>query len=239
VAKILILDIETLPNVVTSWGLWVDGPLSHDNILKERSILCRAWKWLGEKQVHSAKAGKTDVGLLKLLSRVINQSDAVVAHNGDHFDIPWIRARLVKHGLKPLKSLPLIDTKLIAKKNFYFNSNRLDYLGKFLGVGSKIHTEYALWLDCMKGDKAAMEKMLRYNREDVRLLERVYLKLRPFVPAKLNQNLPDKERKCPACGSEELQARGFGCNRVTRYRRYQCQACGHWSSKPEKSNLIR
>jgi len=162
-----------------------------------------------------------------------------VAHNGDRFDVPWIMGRLVLTNLPPPPPVLTIDTKKIAKSRFMFNSNRLDYLGKYLGVGRKIKTDYDLWLDAMHGSRKAIEKMVRYNREDVALLERVYIKLRPFVPAKLNMNHWMDGDACPTCGSEDLQSRGIGANAASTYRRLQCMTCGAWAKKPMNSKVVR
>ena len=58
-------------------------------------------------------------------------------------------------------------------------------MGEYLGVGNKIKTEFDLWKDIILGnDKVAMTKMIDYCKEDVRLLERVYNKLRDYCPPK-------------------------------------------------------
>ena len=73
--------------------------------------------------------------------------------------------------------------------------------------------------------------MKKYNRRDVVLLERVYFKLRPWA-----KNLTSKEYglKCPVCGSEKIQLRGWNINKVFKSRRFQCQSCGHWSSSNQR-----
>lgn len=53
----------------------------------------------------------------------------MVAHNGDNFDIPWVRGRILFHGMTPPAPIIQIDTKSLAAKHFYLNSYRLDYLG--------------------------------------------------------------------------------------------------------------
>lgn len=246
--RVLLLDIETAPNIVTSWGLWVNGPLGHENILKERFILCAAWKWLEGSKVHTEKAKVgdryPDKGILKKLHKALETADAVVAHNGDSFDIPWLMARFIVQGFAPAKPVIQIDTKKIAKDKFYFNNNRLDYLGRYLGLGKKIKTDYDLWLEAMRGSKDHLRKMVAYNTQDVLLLEKVYLKLRPFFPAKLNRALfvedaDTASRTCPACGKDALRAEGYSYTRTGKRRNYVCgtrsrgkltpgSGCGHW-----------
>lgn len=230
--KILLYDLETFPNIVTSWGLKVDGYLSADNIIEERTIICGSYKWLGEKTVYSTcvhpKSPKDDFQVVADLHRVVSQADAIVAHNGDAFDIRWLNARVVYHGLAPLPPVIQIDTKKIAKSKFKFNSNRLDYLAQYLGIGKKIKTEFDLWKQCMAGDEASLKEMVRYNRHDIVLLEQVYLKLAPYVPARVNARLFTKRPGCPSCGSEAVQARGFSYTVSHEYQRYQCTECGSW-----------
>ena len=228
--RVLFLDIETLPNIVTSWGLWVDGMLNPDNIIIERSIICGGWKWQGEKELHivaiDPKDPHNDLEVTRVLHEIVSSADAVVAHNGDKFDMRWLRARIAFHRLSPLPPVIQIDTKKIAKAAFYFNSNKLDYLAKFLGVGQKIKTEFGLWKDCMAGDQKALDKMTRYCKQDLRLLEAVYDILTPHIPSKLNKVLFANREVCQHCGSKHIQYRGFYYTRTNKFRRYQCTACG-------------
>lgn len=231
--KILLIDIETTPNLVMSWSLSVPGGyLSPDNVVQERTILCASYKWLNERDMESACVSAKDVlndlPVLKKLRAALVEADAVIAHNGDHFDLPWIMARSIFHGLEPLPALVQIDTRKIARQKFYFNSNKLEYLATFLGVGEKVHVNFSLWKECMAGDSDALTKLVHYNRRDVLLLERVYNKLAPYVPAQANARLFTKKSVCPSCQSSKVQSRGFAYTTARAYRRYQCQSCGHW-----------
>lgn len=250
--RIVLLDIETIPNIVTSWGLKVDGYLGHENILEERYIVCAAWKYLGVPVTHSisvlsrrGKDGMPDYGIVRKLHDVLSHADAVIAHNGDNFDIRWVLTRIAIAGMQPPPPFKQIDTKKIAKRRFNFNSNRLDYLGRVLKLGNKIKTDYGLWLDCLKGDRAAIRKMVHYNKADVRLLEKVYERLRPFVQSSMaapNAQLWDRDAPltCPTCGeSDALQARGFRRNLASVWQRYQCQKCGAWSARPSGTTVAR
>lgn len=256
--RILFLDIETLPNILTSWGLKIhSGYISHDNILQERTILCAAWKWAGVKRVRSiavrpgsgGRADEEDRRILKRLSHELSLADAVVTHNGDNFDMKWIRARLVILGMPPHKPVIQIDTKKIAKAHFYFNSNRLDYLGKAMKLGAKIKTEFDLWLDCLthrdvRTRRKALRKMIAYNKQDVILLEKIFNKMRPFVVAKLNraQMQEDEDvasRTCPTCGEDKLIVKGVRYSRTTKRRELRCSACGAWSYRISTSSVPR
>jgi uncharacterized protein YprB with RNaseH-like and TPR domain len=231
--KILFFDLETTPNEGTFWGLRVFGYLSPENITRERTIICASWKWNDSPEVHSvsvtAARPNDDKGVVTALYDVMCQADAAIAHNGDKFDFPWIRTRMVYHGLPALPPVIQIDTRKIAKKYFNFNSNKLSYLVEFFKIGKKIKTDYDLWKACLAGDVKALAKMLRYNRRDVVLLPKVYKKLSPYVPARINAQLfGDGRLNCKQCGSPRVQRRGFAYTVAHKYPKYQCSKCGHW-----------
>lgn len=236
--RVLIWDIETTHNIVASFQLR-DEYTPHTNIIQERYIVCACWKWLGEKKIYSvstlddakryAKNPHDDYHVVKTLHSLIEEADVIVAHNGDSFDTKYFMTRALFHGLKPIPPVASVDTYKVAKAKFMFNSNRLDYLGKFLGFGGKKSTPAGLWLDVLKGSKKAIKVMVDYNKRDVDLLEKVFLKLRPYMPHHINNQLFGKVG-CPRCGSHKVQRRGLHRAISRVYQRWQCQAdgCGGW-----------
>ena len=179
-----------------------------DNILQERAVICICYKWEGGKKVHSLQWDDgDDKAMLKAFLEVAHQADELVAHNGDKFDIKWFNTRCLFHGLDPFGDWKTVDTLVIAKRRFYFNSNRLDYLGKYLFNEGKIKTDFSLWHDIViKGSKRAMRDMIRYCKQDVNLLERVWMKLEPYHKPKTHVGrLHGKEKwTCPYTGSENV-----------------------------------
>lgn len=241
--KILLFDIETFPNLVETWGIYEQNAI---RVVREWELASFAYKWLDEKEVvcHTRQGQKTDKQLCKKLHKVLSQADVVIAHNGDSFDNKKARARMLHHGLAPIKPYKQIDTKKIAKRRFAMNSNSLDALGKFLGVGRKEKTGgYDLWIDCMDGKPAAWRKMAAYNKQDVSLLERVYLKLRPHDNLHPNLTNFEKPESCPKCAHPELQRRGVFRAASSTYFRYQCKRCLGWcrdriSNKADKPKVV-
>lgn len=184
--KKLFFDIETSPNIVFSWRVGRKINIDYENIISERAIICISYKWEGEDKVHSLKwENGDDREMLRLFSQIIDSADQIVTQNGDKFDIKWLRARCIYHGIPISPKFNSIDTLKLAKAGFNFNSNKLDYMGEFLGVGNKIKTEYSLWKRIiLNNDENALSEMIAYCEEDVRLLERVYNKLQPYCPIK-------------------------------------------------------
>lgn len=236
--KILVWDVETAHMELKQWGLW-DKFTPIENIIKDWYIICGAWKWLGDKKIHAVSVLddpirfkeniRDDYYVVATLHQILSEADAIIHHYGDAFDLKKFNARAIFHGLGPLPELIQIDTVKMAKQKFAFSSNKLDYIGDFLGVGRKIPTGSALWLRCEAGERKAIREMVTYNRQDVQLLEDVYMKLRPYAPSpKFNHNIVDGDG-CPTCGEETLQRRGFYRTITRVYQRYQCTSCGSWS----------
>lgn len=218
-------------------------------IVVERNILTSAWKWRGEKKVHSIaidpKKPQDDKKIVQKMIELFNEADAIVAHYGDGFDHRYILSRAIFHKLHPPKPVIQIDTWKIARHKFLFNSNRLDYLGHFFGLGRKIKTDHTLWDGCMEGKATSIRKMAAYNRQDVELLSLVFERLASYVPAKVNASLfrekPEKHKKqtCPNCGEAALNCRGHAKTTTGTYQRYQCANCGSWSKAPREGMIIR
>ena len=179
-AKVLIYDIETSYNIVKSWRIGYNLNINHSDILEERKIICISYKWLGDNQIYNLTWDKNqcDKFMLEQFIEVLNEADLIVSHNGDNFDLPWIKTRAIHHGLSMLVNYKQFDTLKVAKRRFNFNSNKLDYISEFLGFGNKIKTEMSLWDDIiLRRCPVAMDKMIKYCDMDVTLLEKVYNKL--------------------------------------------------------------
>lgn len=235
------LDIETSPNVGMFWGCGYKVSIGPDNLIHERKIICVAWKDEGSREVKSLEWDKNqdDRQLLIDLMEDIQDADEVIAHFGKGFDIPWLRTRILFHGLNPMPLFKIIDTKEWASKNFYFNSNKLDYIASALGFGHKTKTDFQWWVDILlKNDRSTLAKMVSYCRRDVRLLEQVWHKLLPHCAVEVHAGVVDGREKwtCPRTGSRHVilsKRRATATGQV----RYQMQNLddGSFYSIPEKT----
>ena len=238
--KCIVWDVETSPIVAATWDLYPNNGISHDSILEDWYIICGAWKELGAKSVKAVaiKEPKDDYEVVKKLRDVVSAADILVHHNGDKFDLKKLNTRILYHGLEPLPPITMIDTLKVARKEFAFTSNRLDYIANYLAVGSKLPTTSGLWLEALKGNKKAIKEMLFYCRNDVVILEEVYKKLKPYISNHPNMVLFDDDNfeGCRNCGSKNIQKRGFSYTLTTKKQRYQCLGCFSWGnySKSEK-----
>jgi hypothetical protein len=224
--RILLVDIETAPNISYVWGLW-DQNISHEQLVESSYILCWSAKWLGEKKVYFESAEKqTRLGVLTPIHALLGDADVVIHFNGTKFDIPILNREFVKQGLPPPAPYKQIDLLRVVKRAFRFESNKLAYITQALGLQGKVkHEGFQLWVGCMNGEKASWRTMEKYNRNDVAILEPLYTRLLPWIG---NHPLRNQGLACTRCGSTKTQRRGVQVAKTQVYVRLQCQECGGW-----------
>ena len=165
--------------------------------------------------------------MLEAIHAMLSHADAVVTFNGDRFDLPILQGEFMLAGLAPTPPLTSIDVLKTVRK-FKFFMSKLAFIGPKLGLGAKVkHEGFALWTAVMAGDKSAEKRMEKYCKQDVNLLEKLYLKIRPYI-----RNHPHLGKAghaaCGACGSPHTHSRGTRRTRAYKIGRLQCQACGSW-----------
>lgn len=209
-AKVLIYDLETSPNIGWFWRAGYKQNIQPNQIVKERAIICVSYKWQGEDEVYNLTWDKNqcDKFLIEQFVEVLNEADLIVAHNGDNFDLKWLKTRALFHRIPMLPNYKQFDTLKLAKAKLYLNSNRLDYISKFLGFEGKIQTTPDLWNKVvMLNDRNAMKDMLDYCDEDVRQLENVYNELQYLDNPRVHVGVLNNEVKysSPISGSYNLE----------------------------------
>jgi hypothetical protein len=231
--KICFLDIERCPDLGYVWGKYDQNVIAVET---DWHLLSYSVKWQGGSTVTKGlpdyigyKTNKTDdKALAKDLWRVFNEADIIIAHHGDRADIPWSTARFLVHGFPPPSPYRTVDTRKLARKYFGFSSNKLDDLARQLGLGRKLpNTGFDLWKRCMDGDAGAWRVMLKYNEQDVRLLEKVYLKLRSWATTHPRVSTSDRPA-CPKCGSTQCTREGYSYTLQRKKQRWQCKSCFGW-----------
>jgi len=236
----LYFDIETSPNIGLFWSAGYKQNIDYSNIIKERAIICICYKWEDDKETYGLTWDhkQDDKKMLSEFIKIANQADELVGHNGDKFDLAWIRTRCLFHGLDMFPKYTTIDTLKISRSKFRFNSNRLNYIAQYLGIGQKIKTEFGLWKDIvLNKDKKAMEAMVKYCKKDVILLEKVFSHLKKHIDHKTHYGVifGMDRGTCPECGSDELvinkrKTTASGLKKIM----YQCKVCHQYHEKTDK-----
>ena len=247
-SKILLYDIETSYTVGATWGLYDQNVAT---VLREPYILTFSWKWLGESKTNVLslpnfplykKDKRNDFALVSVLKDLFDEADVIIAHNGNSFDQKWVYSRFVVHEIKPPSPSQYIDTKLVAKNKCKFNSNSLNNLGQYFNIGKKLETGgIDLWVGCCeRDDKKSWDLMCKYNKQDVVLLEKVYLRLLPYITNHPNMALPNGlEIACPNFSSKHMTISKDRPSRTGWKRQYQCQSCGSYHTQPIKGGQVR
>jgi hypothetical protein len=227
--KTLLLDLESSPNTVFTWGLWKQT-ISIDKIIDSSEVLCWAAKWLDDESMHfrSKYHGSKKV-MLKGMHALLDEADVVVTYNGNSFDLPVLNKEFAQAGFMPPAPYKSVDLCKVVQKKFRFPSSKLEYVCGALGLETKEkHEGFKLWVDCMAGVDSAWRKMSKYNQQDVRILEQLYAKLLPWIPSHPNHATFSDSVCCPSCGSKKFQRRGTAKTVVFEYPRFNCTACGAW-----------
>jgi hypothetical protein len=225
--RILFLDIETRPATALVWGLF-DINVALNQIVDPGGTMCFGALWGGTtKMLFYSDWQHGHLGMVEAAHKLFSEADAIVTYNGDRFDLPKLNGEFLQAGLAPPPPVTSIDVYKAVKK-LGLLSNKLAFVGPLLTGDEKLkHGGMELWTRVMAGDPKAQRKMQRYCSQDVRLLERVYERVKPYI-----SNHPHmgriKSDECGACGSKNMQSRGYRRTKASRIQSLQCQDCGSW-----------
>lgn len=233
--RILIFDLETAPMSAYVWGRWNQN-ISLSATISEWFVLCWSAKWLYSDYMMSDKLtseevlNEDDSRIMKSLWTLVDEADIIIAHNAKRADVKWMNSRFIINGLNPPKPYYIIDTLEVAKKEFKFSSNKLDALAGYFGIEHKLDTNFDLWKKCLKGDVEALNYMCEYNKVDVDILEKVYIKMRPWIKnhPNLGNILESRDNRCSLCSSKDIKIipDKYYYTSVGKYPIYRCSKCG-------------
>lgn len=234
--RILSLDIETSPIVAHAWGLRKQN-IAISQVIEHPRTMCFAAKFMDQRKVHFYSEHEHGAEtMFRAAHQLLSEADVLMHYNGDNFDLKRLNTEFLLAGLHPPAPYKSIDLLKVMRSNFGFTSNKLAYIADRLETGGKMkNSGHELWIKCLAGDPKAWAEMKRYNVQDVRLLEELYEKVRPWIKAHPHHGLySGVEDACPSCGGRELAPRGFALTNAGRFQRYQCKGCGTWSRSNQR-----
>lgn len=235
----LYFDVETSPLGLIGWGVGKQR-LSPENITKERQVMVvsyafnespiRHLKFDMSKYLRPGRDNDGDKALLTKFATLAEKADLIVAHNGDGFDIPVIKARMIKHKLRPLQLMFIDDTYKQSKK-FGFSCRKLGYLGEYLGLGQKhdLGQNFRMWKRIFMGSRKDLQDACTYCDQDVKLLREVHQRLAPYTKSNYNHAAQTGNLICPSCGSNNIRKDGTRRTITSTFQRIRCNGCGHVS----------
>lgn len=232
--KVLFWDLEVAPLLAWMWSLSQDR-VDPGHVVQEAFLLGWGAQWRGSSVVHSAvltpeeALAQDDSRVVGEIADLVREADMVVAHNGQRYDLRVLSARVLALGLEPLGPVQMLDTYLLAKRDFRLASLSLGHLAKVLGAPAKQSLPFSEWAKAYRGDYVALRKIRQYVRQDVRTLAAVFEAMLPHY-----RSLPRLRdgNGCPYCGSMDLKKRGVRRTAAATWQRYQCGSCGRYSRDP-------
>lgn len=228
--KILTIDIEWRPLQSYHWGLW-DQNIGIVQIVDDGGLLCFAAKWFGQKEIIFSSENDGHTAMVQKAHELLSEADVVVTYNGDKYDIKKLNGEFMLAGMAPPRPYKSIDLVKTNKARFDLPSRKLDYLVQRSGVGSKVKNDgFELWIACMNGDPDAWKAMEKYNRMDVIVTEKAYLRLLPWITNAPHLGMYTADQfSCPYCGSTKLARQVFPTHTLVQsYTLFECQNCHGW-----------
>lgn len=229
--KILFFDIETAPLKAHLWSMWQQG-VSLNQIESDWHLLSFCCKWAHSDEVfyydqRNALDIEDDYDLVLKLWGLLNEADVVVGQNSKKFDTRKANSRFILNGLPKPSTYRQIDTMLIAKQQFGFTSNKLEYMTDKLcttfkkSKHKKFHG-HDLWAECLKGNIEAWEEMEDYNRLDVLSLEELY-----NILSSWDNTLPNFDVYVDEIlDMEEWEEIGYHFTNLGKYKKYRNKKTG-------------
>lgn len=236
-ARILMWDVEIAEALWAAYPSRKSQYLGPRHLIQNQFFFCGAWKWHHENEIQAVsllddpdRFGEDhtdDYHVIKTLKDTIESADVLVHHNGDTFDWKHLNTRSAFHGLGPVRKPRMIDTLKVAKKEFRFPFNGMDAVCEFLGLPRKEKPPEGDMRKGMFGNAHAIQNIVQYNEQDIRMQEALYEKLRPYITNHPNLNvMEDREDGCPKCGSMSFHRDGYRYTNAGKYQSYECNNCG-------------
>ncbi|MGH9425003.1 MAG: ribonuclease H-like domain-containing protein [Terriglobia bacterium] len=121
-----------------------------------------------------------DRELAEAIFAVLSRNHIAYAHNGEYFDVRWLRTVALKYGLA-MPRLKLIDPAAIARQKYLLGRNSLEALGDFLqapgsksGALEKMHISPDIWRAALlDNDDMAWKLLVQRCESDVVMLNAI------------------------------------------------------------------
>lgn len=245
--RVLYFDIETSLMQVYTHYIGNKVSIQPSQIKEHSKIICICYKWSDEKTVHSLhwnKKTQDDSKMLAEFNKIAAEADALCGHNGRGFDVKEIRGAIALRGLADSWcETPCLDTLMDYRRMFRFKSNRLNAIAQHLGLGHKDPMGMQDWIDVSNNSAKALDKMIKYCKKDVKLLEAVHKRLEKYVTPTATETKMRRmgksafNGKCPECGGTHFVKYGTYTYKKQDFQKYLCKSC-HKVIMPEKEGRI-
>lgn len=137
---------------------------------KEKEFVFR-----GDKLNKNWKTKRSDdSAIVRAVADKLQEYDILVGHYAAGFDLPFLRTRMIYHGMQPFKDRKVVDPWKIARNKLKLSSNSLDRITDFVGCNSKSTVSGQLWNEAaLDGSRKAMDYIVEHCIQDVLMLEQI------------------------------------------------------------------
>ena len=124
-----------------------------------------------------------DSTVVRAVADELAKYDILIAHNGVNFDLPFLRTRMLYHGMKSFPEKKVIDPVQIARKRLRLSRNTLAKVAGISKAGKKYYTDAEVWIKAtLDGDRKSMDEIVEHCKQDVILLERIVHHIKDYSP---------------------------------------------------------
>ncbi len=127
--------------------------------------------------------------MLKDIVHYLRGLDGIVTYYGSRFDVPFLRTRMLSHGLQGyIRKLRHLDLYFTVRGKLLLSRNRLMNVIEMLKISDgtvpdKGRVEPAKWMRVIfAGDESALQEVVDHCIQDVYALEAALLKLQDVAP---------------------------------------------------------
>lgn len=118
-----------------------------------------------------------DGQLAEDFAKKLDECHILIAHNGNRFDVPWMRTLALKHGFQ-WREKKLVDPCALAWKRYKLSNNSLQTVANFLGLGQKMPLAESVWRDAiLNNDDEAWQLLKTRCESDVTILNAIAAKV--------------------------------------------------------------
>jgi len=127
---------------------------------------------------------------LEEVRHIFDRADVIVGWNINGFDLPFLLCRALYHNVDYSFILrkKIIDMKEVVGKYFVTKRGRAPSMDVFIKwLGLKREVEFTgidvpnLYLKAIRGDESAKEIIFKHCEDDLRLYEKFYERLKPYI----------------------------------------------------------
>lgn len=206
------------------------GRVPHDYVTEWPRTFMAAWRWVGEKRIHSAH--EWDEGgpaaFAQTVRDQVDRADIITGHYVNGADRKWLNSLFRDHRIDWPSPYRVVDTCAIARRDLGDESMTLDALCKRFGIPNKTgkYNPVTARAAC-EGDRKAQREVVSYCKGDVEASTGLYfctLPLahgHPHVAPRKGQD----QTTCPRCGSVNVARYGKWSPGTYVYAAYRCNDC--------------